>query len=390
MRPRYSRYTALRATLIALFFALNATVSAEEPAARMIQPQPPRIVKIAAVGGLAEPANQIAAARFREFSLGIGEFGPVASAAGGKRLFAANDKTIFQITPTAAGALELKKLVELPSTVSALNVSPDNRWLAVGEFSRVTLVSVASGERVHTLTQVEGRVTAMAWNAKSDLLAIGRADGDVFVWHVATGQDAGEDTKDALETYSAAHSPIVKIVFHPDGRAFFVAEHDGVIRLWRLIQTEIAMGVRDQASVSEQQQVGRKYLVALSAGVPIEDMTLAPDGNTIYVSVDNRVLNVKVRGLVLQNPWTVGPDSARRLQLLTGTASSAIAVTGKQQRVRFLCAGNGREVAVSPVFEDQIDALLGSGASTPLWLVQKTGSLIAFEAQSLAGFPSCP
>ncbi len=140
--------------------------------------------------------------------------------------------------------MNLAKLMQSKRPILAIALSPSERFVAVAQFSAVIIIDLQTKQIAHTMTQVGGRILSLAWDPREELLLLGRASGETFGWRLAGSSAAGRDSLNALEQYgNAGGSPIVRLAFHPSGRAFVSAEQDGRISLWRLLRTEKELGL---------------------------------------------------------------------------------------------------------------------------------------------------
>ena len=196
------------------------------------------------------------------------------------------------------GAIETSILLRGSKPIQALAIDPKGKVLAVSQYGSVVVYDFETREIVARLTRLDGRVTALSWDSRGELLALGRADGGLFVWNVFRGPRAGEDTLDAVERYNGATSPIERINFHPAARIFFALEKKGIVGVWRLARTEFEMGLRDTDRDLNQPQPGIRRWTFIQLPAPIEDFGSTGDGKYLHlILADGKVIQWKIRGL---------------------------------------------------------------------------------------------
>ena len=246
--------------------------------------------------------------------------------------------------------VESDSLLAGDKPVIALSLSPDEEKLAVSQFSSVAIFDLRNREVTNVMTRVKGRITALAWDPRGELLVMGTANGDVFVWNLKGSLLAGLDNVDTLEEYQSATSPIVGLVFHPSGRAFFAAERSGGVYLWRLLRTEKELGLRDETALVDQEKKGgtRQRVGALKS--EIADIWLDHSASHLFAAgADGTISLWKIRGLKRIDGFTIdvgslfsmqgfrlprsGSFNASRSQAMV----SLLAITGKNQRIKIWC-----------------------------------------------------
>jgi WD40 repeat protein len=186
----------------------------------------------------------------------------------------------------------------------------------VSQFSQISIINLETREIDARLHRVKGRILSMAWGINSRLLLLGRANGDVFSWNLGEDISRSADTTNVLEFYETTPSPVVSIVFHPSGRAFFVALQSGSIYLIRLVRTERELGLR--LDLNNQGLKEGKYVVRVGR-VPsnVNDMILDPKTEELLVScADGSVYRWRLRGLRKAFPYPTGSDSTGFISLV--------------------------------------------------------------------------
>jgi WD domain, G-beta repeat len=114
----------------------------------------------------------------------------------------------------------------------------DGQLLAAGTHGVVTLIDPATGDRIATLPEQKGRITALAFS-KNGTLAVASGEsgktGLVRLYNLAVGQAL--HTKPTAE-FTAHRDAIYTLAFSPDGNTLASAGYDRVIKLWNLAKTD--------------------------------------------------------------------------------------------------------------------------------------------------------
>lgn len=351
----------------------------------------------------------------------------------------ASDGSVFlaELAPgrgrTGAGTVRVRTLAEGEKPVLALAASPNGRFLAIAKFSLVSVLDLTRMKVVFQMSRVSGRILSLAWDPRGELLAMGRANGDIFVWNLVNGPAAGQDSSDALETYEGADAPVLHLAFHPSSRAFFSGSQNGAILLWRLLRTERELGLRDEWADVDKQKRGTKLIVVGRVPGRVEDMFLdAPGGELLAASQNGSIYRWQIRGLRARDEIPVGGDSVGSFRLIH---PHLIVTTGRGQRIRLFCRNEQAEevggkvpiirseesvaaqsggplevidgelqidrsaeratplpgpakpapdpVATSRLLAEPLGIVRGGEQADVLWATEKTGSLVLFAARSL-------
>ncbi|MCC6933945.1 MAG: hypothetical protein IT292_11960 [Deltaproteobacteria bacterium] len=320
----------------------------------------------------------------------------------------------------ATATLYVESLLASPRSVFALSLSPDGRYLAIGQFSLISVLDMQERRIIAELTRVEGRITSLAWDPEGKLIALGRAGGDIFVWPFKDEWIQAENRLDKLEHYSVGSSPIVKIIFHPSGRMFFTAEKSGGISAWRLLRTESEIGLRDEDNiVIDRKKEGNKRMAIGQIDGSIEDLYLVEGRNTLVASTsDGRLMWWKIRGAQKIQALNVGAESIFALVSYRRPDNKFILIsTLRSQVIKFWCDiytdKNDQEqvfmqtpklkevefsqeninkyalFAETPVFSSPVSFISHVNDSKVLWVAQKTGNLLAFNVEMLNDLNYC-
>jgi|GEM_PF-7078167 len=280
--------------------------------------------------------------------------------------------------------------------LTAIALSPREEYLALSWFSSVAVFELSSRRFIAQLTAVEGRISALSWDPRGQLLALGTATGDTYIWRPFDPSPDRSNNLRSLELYQGATSSIVSLQFTPNGRSFFVAEKDRSASLWRLLRTERELGLDKVVKPYEPQdqiQMGRESIPLEQVKGQVRGAWLSPDGTLFFLVTDEGQLNrYKVRGLRHEAWDEVSRDSVLGISgLISGVFSNKqwqeilmLATSDREQRVKFWCAEGGRPIYSSVRLQDPVQMLSASAGSGVLWGIQKTGSVVMFDSSVFA------
>jgi WD40 repeat protein len=289
--------------------------------------------------------------------------------------------------------VESKTLLLGAKPIQALALSPDGELLAVAQSSSVIVYSIPEHKIINRLTRLDGRVTALSWDPKGELLILGRATGDVYVWNILKKAADGDD----LELYQGLSSPITKVLVHPSGRVFFIADSDGHVTLWRLLRAELEMGLLDENAIVDRDFKGNLKTAIAALGVRIEDLYINKEGSRLFAATtDGKIHSWKIRGLVAGKPLIVEKQAIFSVSgISTEELPKLLVVAGRSQRLRFWCQnyspteeGIPEPVAESDVFAHPLSHIRIGAEGGVLWAAQKTGNLLAFDPSQLSNMHS--
>jgi WD40 repeat protein len=241
--------------------------------------------------------------------------------------------------------------------ILALSVSPDGHFLAVAQFSLVSLIDLRSFELVSQMTQVKGRILSLAWHPSQESLLFGRVDGNVFSWKLADQIEYSYNSTSVLEVYETESAPVIKLIFHPSSRAFFAATQTGGMFVVRLKKTERELGI-DNVRKNSGEIVEGKFVVRF-AKLPaqINDAGISADNAELYaLSSDGLIYSWGIRGLIVSPTISLPKDSVATISRVGIGLSDvkmpfAFISTGRSLRIRFWCSGSEYYESPTPTLD---------------------------------------
>lgn len=117
-----------------------------------------------------------------------------------------------------------------PDVVQSLAWSPDGKWLGSGGFRRLSIWDAETLQPNRALTNLVGRVTALAFTPDSTMLVA--ADGEVTqngLIHLCAVKDF-----EAITNWMAHADTILDLEVSPDGKWLATASVDKLVKIWEL------------------------------------------------------------------------------------------------------------------------------------------------------------
>ncbi len=149
-------------------------------------------------------------------------------------------------------------------------LSPDGALLATCSYDReIHLWNVGSGELVRRLTGHNAAVFELAFSKGGAILASASADDTVKVWHVATGE--------RLDTLGQPEGEQRSVVISPDDKWLAAGGADRQVRMWRLLSRE-------------QPQINPMVFARTAHESPVVKVVFSPDGSKLVSASEGREL----------------------------------------------------------------------------------------------------
>ena len=146
----------------------------------------------------------------------------------GKRLASGNRRGDLQIWNSETGdALTSFPKMAPPNgferdSIRSLAFSSDGAMLAVG--SNFIRIHSLDGEKKIGFQQMRAQAEALIFSPDTNVLAIGRRNGEIGLWDITTGNK--------LTTLDGHTGPVEALVFSPDGKTLVSTGQDGAIFVW--------------------------------------------------------------------------------------------------------------------------------------------------------------
>jgi len=250
----------------------------------------------------------------RASALSWDERGLVVLTDGGRRL-----RVLMQEEWSLERVLDSAQML-LNDRVSALEFSPDGRWLAVGsgEVSRsgdITVWDVQAGAVLKSLPEVHRDVVlSIAFTRDGRRLATGSADKSIKV--LAT------DTWETLASFEGHTSHVLSVAWQAEGRTLASAGADNMVKIW-----DVVSGDRQRNIEGWDSEVTAVKFVGLT-------------GKFIAASGDQRVRLLDTAGAEIRSY----PECQEFMQCAAVDESGSIVIAGSQAGVLTVWDGNSGRV----------------------------------------------
>jgi len=342
---------------------------------------------------------------FKSFPAHSGEVTALEVSSGGREAFTggADGRVLRHQLVESSGGRMLVVSTELAKSsreILSLGLSPDGKNLAVGQYSALSLIDLASSTISRRMTRFKGRVTAISWDGEGEFLLFGLSSSRVYSWGLGERNGQGKNSLEALSEYRGMASGVVSLITHPDGEIFFGADRTGNILVWRLIRTEENLGLRTRDGLREDENISNSARKVTSLPLEITNFSIAQAGEDIYaVTSDGLYRPWKMKGLIPRKKVRISNDTLQGFTELKLGAQPFMVAATREQRLKIFC-GVGRDsevdtsdavlAAISPTFADSFSGIKAARNGPVLWVVQKTGSVLSLELEQSLGQNICP
>lgn len=154
--------------------------------------------------------------------------------------------------------------------VNALTFAEKNDLLVTGSSAgEIAVWFTPSGQLSDTVQTQSGPIMSVAVNAKDKRVVAGSAQGGLTLWQITAGSNLQR-----LTTLSAAGSPINAVAFHPvDDNIVVSGDQNGLIRVWNMTRNKTSL--------------------TLDGGPDeIVSMAVSPDGQYVASGSDDKTIRV--------------------------------------------------------------------------------------------------
>lgn len=128
------------------------------------------------------------------------------------------------ISPENASRLQLLTIIDTKEQTYALDISPDGKMLALGNDNAVHLWSLTPIQRLAKLAPYGNIVSALDFSPDNRFLAVASWDHQVDLWDTITFQK--------VRSFTGHAASVEDIEFSPDGRLLASTGNDNVLYLW--------------------------------------------------------------------------------------------------------------------------------------------------------------
>lgn len=183
-------------------------------------------------------------------------------------------------------------------TVTAMSFSPQGDLLATGSIdTTVRIWNVATGECVHTLTDLSGEVECLLWHPSGLALLAGSQDAQTIMWNAKKGQVA--------MYYCGHRGTVTGLLWAADYKKILSCSADGSVMLFNAKTSEVEMAItkglsEDQAGVVSMALLPESSAAPAAASSPaVTDPTA--NSETLVVGTEDGtmfVLNLKSKKVV--------------------------------------------------------------------------------------------
>ncbi|MEM9859378.1 MAG: caspase family protein [Bacteroidota bacterium] len=117
--------------------------------------------------------------------------------------------------------------------IYSVDVSPDNRFLAVAGFfekNEIRIIDLFNDDEITVLYGHKDAVNSVRFNSDGSFLASAGRDKNILVWGIDNGKIQGTPVK----RFSGHEAPINDLSFFPDRNKVVSCSNDGSVRIWSL------------------------------------------------------------------------------------------------------------------------------------------------------------
>lgn len=282
-----------------------------------------------------------------------------------------------------------------PAPVTALAFSPDGTQLAISGYFEVTLWRLADTALVRRIGGLPERITALAWSAKSGLIAL--AGGSPGQWGTVAliDPDAGFQTRLLCDLPDTA----LCAAFSPDGKLLAVGSADRTLRIFEMpggrqkhllrlhadwVQSvafspdgrRLLSASRDRTARISNPQSGEIETTYTRHDAPVLDAVFSSDGKSVLSLATTGPMHLWQPASAAEKPKTLAiPGRPERVE----TIYIGIATGGADGLVRILQSSDRRTLFTLHGHPDSITAMAVSADGTTLATGSYDGTVCVWD-----------
>jgi len=261
---------------------------------------------------------------------------------------------------------DIRPRTVIAAPVAAVAYSPDGKLLVAGGYNQAIIIDPANGDVKGKLSGQNGKVTAVAFNPRGDLLAVASgsagAAGEIRLYKIEPGS---MPSSEAVKRIEAHRDVIYDLAFTPDGKTLASCGYDRLIKLWSVNTGEEIRTLKDHSDA-------------------IYSVSFSPDGTLLASGAADRA--VKVWDVTTGNRlYTLGESTDWVYSVVWSPMGHTLAAAGVDHSIRIWEATPLGGKVVHSVFahEGAVRRLAYSADGKSLYSVSEDGGVKAWDAASV-------
>jgi WD40 repeat protein len=155
----------------------------------------------------------------------------------GKTVLASHGDGMLAWWAMSLGRLETRRAIQVGHLSRAIALSPDGGTIALGGYSRISLVDYRTGAIRQRLFGHAHEINGLAFAPDGGTLASCAMDGTIKLWNLQTMQEVCTITFD-VKPAPGKEIGIQGVAFAPDGNSLWAISRSGVLKYWRAATSE--------------------------------------------------------------------------------------------------------------------------------------------------------